>query len=156
VDSERTHVNDEHDCEGLSEDEAKQATEWFASLKPGVWEKVVETDTVPKSNVSDGHRRYVRPGGTEPIGHRIIEVPRTFEVTSRDPHCGFIVYVPLAASPEARSWLRLEFGEDICLCNLPWAIVTGLGDSSDIAGHSPTYIVANSMASRRAPHEWHG
>src|SRR6266853_4859865 len=46
-------------AKGLSEDDAKQAAEWFASLKPNVWEKVVETDTVPETYVNDGHRRYI-------------------------------------------------------------------------------------------------
>jgi len=143
---------DEHDCEGLVEEEAKQATEWFASLKPSVWEKVVETDTVPKTYVSDGHRRYVRPGGeTEPIGHRIIEVPQDpLRVTSRDPHCGFIVYVPVGSIARGEE-LVMTGGSGktfaCAICHGP--SLTGLGEVPDIAGHSPIYMSANFMASRR-------
>ena len=131
-------------AKGLSEEDAKQATEWFASLKPSVWEKVVETDTVPKTYVSDGHRRYVRPGGeTEPIGHRIIEVPQDpLRVTSRDPHCGFIVYVPVGSIARGEELVTTGGSGKTFACAICHGpSLTGLGEVPDIAGHSPTYIV---------------
>src|SRR6267154_1020793 len=46
----------------LSDDEVKPAAEYFASIKPAVWTKVVETDTVPKTFVGEGAMRFVSPG----------------------------------------------------------------------------------------------
>src|ERR1700733_5067641 len=39
-------------AKGMSDDDVRQAAEYFAALKPGGWVKVVEADTVPKSYVS--------------------------------------------------------------------------------------------------------
>ena len=73
---------------GLPEEEMRKAIEWFASLKPAVWYKVVEAQTVPKTWVTGGRMRLTLPaGGTEPLGNRIITLPQDPErVESRDPH----------------------------------------------------------------------
>ena len=131
-------------AKGLTEEDAKQAVEWFASLKPSVWEKVIETDTVPKTYVSEGHRRYVRPGGeTEPIGNRIIEVPQDpVRITSRDPHCGFIVYAPVGSVARGEALVTTGgSGKTFAcvICHGP--SLTGHDEVPDIAGHSPDYIV---------------
>jgi len=131
-------------AKGLSEDDAKQAAEWFSSLRPNVWEKVVETDTVPETYVNDGHRRYIRPGGgMEPIGHRIIEVPQDpLRVTCRDPHTGFLVYVPVGSIARGEELVTTGgSGKTIpcSICHGP--SLTGLGEVPRIAGHSPAYIV---------------
>ncbi|MGD0131832.1 MAG: hypothetical protein ABSE57_07280 [Bryobacteraceae bacterium] len=64
-------------AKGMSDDDIRQAAEYFAALKPGGWIKVVETDRVPKSYVSvKGRQRLPLPeGGMEPLGDRIIELP---------------------------------------------------------------------------------
>jgi len=38
----------------LTDDEVKEAAQYFASIKPAVWNKVVETTTVPKTYVGEG------------------------------------------------------------------------------------------------------
>src|ERR1700739_3016247 len=82
-------------AKGMTEEDAQEASQYFASLKPQRWIRVVETDMAPETYMNEGRRRYVRPGGKmEPIGSRIIEVPEDAErVTCRDPHMGFIAYV---------------------------------------------------------------
>ena len=78
-------------AKAMSEEEIRQAAEYFAALKPGGWIKVVETDTVPKSYVAvKGRQRLPLPnGGTEPLGDRIIELPQDIaRATSRDPAFG--------------------------------------------------------------------
>src|ERR1700733_14126210 len=86
-------------AKGMTEEDVKEAAAYFSSQKPRKWIRVVETDTVPETYMNDGRRRYVRPGGKmEPIGSRIIEVPEDPErVTCRDPHTGFVAYVPPGA-----------------------------------------------------------
>ena len=80
----------------LTDDEVKEAAQYFASIKPAVWNKVVETTMVPKTYVGEGNMRFASEGNAkEPIGRRIIEVPENEEGAKvRDPHSPFIAYVP--------------------------------------------------------------
>src|SRR4029453_11189292 len=82
----------------MTDEEIKQASEWFAKLKPMAWTKVTETAMVPKTFVGQGRMRFVQPGGEkEPIGKRIITVPEDqLRARRGDPHAGagFIAYVP--------------------------------------------------------------
>ncbi len=56
----------------------------------------MEATTVPKTWVNGGRMRLPLPaGGTEPLGNRIITLPLDpARVELRDPHSGFIAYVP--------------------------------------------------------------
>jgi cytochrome c553 len=131
-------------AEALSEDDAKQASEWFATLKPSVWEKVVETDTVPKTYVNKGRMRFALPGGgTEPIGHRIIELPQEpLRVTSRDPHSGFIAYVPIGSIAKGEGLVTTGGSGKTIACSICHGqSLTGMGEVPRIAGRSPLYIV---------------
>ena len=89
----------------VSDEESRQAAEWFATLKPTVWTKVVEAATVPESFVGQGRMRFVKPGGgTEPIGNRIITVPQDQErARKRDPHSGFTAYVPVGSVAKGKA-----------------------------------------------------
>ncbi len=131
-------------AKGMTEEEAKEAAAYFASLKPRYWIRVVETDMVPETYVNEGHRRYVRPGGKmEPIGERVIEVPEDPErVTCRDPHTGFVAYVPKGSLKRGEELVTTSGAgrTTACIaCHGP--ALTGLGPVPRIAGHSPTYIV---------------
>ena len=80
-----------------SDEDVRQAAEYFAALKPRVWVKVIETATPPKTFIAtSGRHRVLHPdGGTEPIGRRILEIPEDpYRTEIRDPHSGFIAYVP--------------------------------------------------------------
>ena len=50
-------------AKSMTEDEIKQAAAYFSAMKPAVWTKVVETQTVAKSYVGEGNMRFV-PKGT--------------------------------------------------------------------------------------------
>jgi cytochrome c553 len=125
----------------ISDADIRAAVEYFASLKPVRWTKVVESDKVPTTYFK-GTRRLQRPeGGSEPIGNRIIEVPEELErVESRDPHAGFISYVPPGSVAKGQSIVQTGGGK-----TLPCAIchgqgLKGLGDVPGIAGRSPGSI----------------
>jgi len=84
-------------AKATSDEDIRQAAEYFAALKPAVWVKVIETATPPKTFIATaGRHRQLHPdGGTEPIGRRILEIPADpFRTEIRDPHSGFIAYVP--------------------------------------------------------------
>src|SRR5262249_33141910 len=79
-----------------TEAELHEAANYFASLKPAKWTRVVEADTAPKSFVGVGNMRFrEKAGGTEPLGQRIIELPEDdVQAELRNSHSGFVAYVP--------------------------------------------------------------
>ena len=127
----------------LSDDEVKSAAEYFASIKPVVWTEVKETDTVPKTYVTRARARLpVEGGGMEPIGNRIIEVPQDPKLAmERDPHSGFIAYVPMGSVAKGEQLATNGGGGKTVQCAICHGDgLTGMGDVSRIAGLAPSYI----------------
>jgi cytochrome c553 len=127
----------------VSEDEVKQSAEWFASLKPALWTKVVEADTVPKTYVNRARQRLPLPGGvTEPIGNRIIEVPQdSARVVARDPYSGFIAYVPVGSLAKGKALISTGYSGKTVSCSICHGEgLKGVGQVPRIAGLSPVYI----------------
>jgi len=127
----------------LSDEDARQAAEWFASLKPKPWQPVVETERVPKTFINIHLMRMPLPGaGDEPIGERIIELPEDVgRAESRDPHSGFIAYVPKGSIEKGKALVTTGGdGKTIqcAICHGP--ALGGLGEVPMIAGHSPMYL----------------
>src|SRR5579871_1050278 len=78
-----------------NEDEIKQAAAYFSSLAPKANIKVVETDTVPVTQLARVFYMQVKDGGVEPLGQRIIETPvDAAQFEHRDTRSQFIAYVP--------------------------------------------------------------
>jgi cytochrome c553 len=122
-----------------SDEDSRRAAEWFASLKPEAWVKVMETNSVPKSYVSTkGRMRLPLPaGGTEPLGNRIIELPQDpARATARDPHSGFIAYVSTGSIEKGKRLAASGISCNICHGD----DLKGLGDVPRIAGLHPVYI----------------
>jgi len=121
-----------------SAEDARQGAEWFAALQPTVWVKVMESATVPMSYVSTkGRMRLPLPGaGTEPLGNRIIELPQDpARAQSRDPHSGFLAYVPKGSIEKGKK--RAATGQ-CAICH--GDDLKGIGDVPRIAGLHPAYI----------------
>jgi cytochrome c553 len=127
----------------LSDDDARQAAEWFASLTPRPWVKVVETDTVPQTFVFITRERYPVPGGgTEPLGNRIIEVPEDpARSLSYDSHSGFIAYVPVGSIARGEALVSTGgSGKTTACATCHGESLTGVAEVPRIAGLFPTYI----------------
>jgi cytochrome c553 len=127
----------------LSDEQVKAAAEYFAQLKPTPgYNKVVETDTVPKSYVGAGGMRFVTPnGGSEPIGSRIIVLPQDPErAHMRDPNSGFIDYVPKGSLVKGAELMAGGDGKTVncAICHGP--TLKGLGEVPSIAGRPAQYI----------------
>jgi cytochrome c553 len=127
----------------LSEQDAREAADYFAALKPSPFVKVMEAAMPPKTYVSADarHRRIVPGAGTEPIGRRIIQIPEDpLQVTIRNPHSGFIAYVPPGSIRKGEALAKGGGGKtiecDICHGDR----LTGLGEVPRIAGLQPVYI----------------
>jgi cytochrome c553 len=131
-------------AKGMSDEDIRQAADYFAALKPGGWIKVVETDTVPKSYVSvKGRQRLPLPGGgMEPLGNRIIELPQDLaRATSRDPHSGFVAYVPVGSVAKGSALVKTGGAGKSIACGICHGdSLEGLGDVPRIAGLHPAYV----------------
>ena len=129
---------------GLPEEEMRKAVEWFATLKPAVWYKVIEAPTVPKTWVNGGRMRLpLAAGGTEPLGNRIITLPQDpARVELRDPHSGFIAYVPPGSLKKGEDLVTKGGGGKTIACNICHGEgLRGLGDVPRLAGVHPIYVV---------------
>lgn len=127
----------------LTDDEVRQAAEWFAALKPYVWTKVVEASMVPKTFVGQGRMRFAQPGGgMEPIGNRIITLPQDqSRATKRDPHSGFTAYVPPGSLKKGEAFVKNGGnGKSVACVICHGDSLLGLGNVPRIAGLHPIYI----------------
>lgn len=129
-------------AKGLTEDETKSAIDYFSSLKPSPWTRVVETDTVPRSYFKGTARIAYPDGSKEPIGNRIVELPENPEhAEMRDPHSGFVSYVPIGALAKGEALVTTgDNGKTIpcAICHGP--TLKGIGDVPGIAGRGPGTI----------------
>jgi cytochrome c553 len=128
----------------VSEEEARQAAEWFASLPRRKWVRVVEAAMVPKTFVGQGRMRFVDPkGGMEPIGSRIIMLPEDqTRARLRDPKSGFVAYVPPGSITKGKSLVETGSGGRSVACNICHGDgLKGLANVPRLAGLHPIYIV---------------
>src|SRR5215470_14105117 len=58
-------------AKGMTEEEVRVASDYFAGLPVQRWTRVVESDTVPKTYYRGNRRLPLAEGGSEPIGNRI-------------------------------------------------------------------------------------
>ena len=88
--------------------------------------------------------RLPLPGGeTEPLGNRIITLPQDqSRATLRDPHSGFVAYVPPGSIAKGEALVKNGGNGRTVACALCHGdSLTGLGNIPRIAGLHPIYIV---------------
>jgi cytochrome c553 len=136
-----------------TEEEIHTAAEYYASLKPKPWLRIVETDMVPTTFVGAGNMRFATTDGKmEPIGQRIIELPEDAENAElRDSHAGFVAYVPKGSIARGEELAttggdhvvngKIVKGKTVAcgICHGPQ--MKGLGNVPTLAGRSPIYLV---------------
>jgi cytochrome c553 len=125
----------------VTDQELGEAAAYFASIKPRSNIEVVETNTVPKTQVRDSFLAPLDGTEKEPIGQRVIEIPENVEdFVSRDTRARFIAYVPIGSLQKGRalaanSDLRVKcaacHGNDL----------KGTDIAPGIAARSPTYML---------------
>ena len=128
----------------VADEDVRQAAEYFAAIKPAPFVNVIEAATPPKTYVSADarHRRIMPDGGTEPIGRRIIQIPEDpLQVTVRNPHSGFIAYVPPRSIKKGEGLVKTGGGGKTIQCAICHGdALTGLGELPRLAGLQPVYI----------------
>jgi cytochrome c553 len=130
-------------AKAANDEDVQAAAAYFSSLKPKSVIKVVETDTVPKTQIARVFYALVKDGGTEPIGERIVETPVNAEqFEHRDSRSQFIAYVPKGSIAKGEA-LAKTGGAGIttpcATCHGPE--LRGAASVPGIAGRSPSYLV---------------
>jgi len=127
----------------LSDQEIREAAEWFASLPRGKWVRVVEAAMVPKTFVGQGRMRFVDPNnaGMEPIGARIIMLPEDqTKARLRDPRSGFVAYVPPGSLAKGRALVNGGGGKTVACSVCHGDGLKGLANVPRLAGLHPIYV----------------
>jgi cytochrome c553 len=129
----------------MSDEEIRQAADWFSSLPRKKWIRVVEAAMVPKTFVGQGRMRFVDPKATgmEPIGNRIIILPEDqTRARLRDPKSGFVAYVPPGSIKKGKALVDNGAGGRSVACSICHGDgLKGLANVPRIAGLHPIYIV---------------
>lgn len=130
-------------AKSMTDEEVKQAAEYFSSMKWTPWIKVVETATVPKTRIAGGMFLKLEGNATEPIGNRIIETPEDAERTEvlRDPRGSFIAYVPVGSIKKGEALASTGAGKTTKCAVCHGSGLQGMGPVPGIAGRSPSYTV---------------
>jgi cytochrome c553 len=123
--------------------EVEAAANYFSSLKPTPNIKVVETDTVPKSQIARVFYTTLPDAGTEPLGQRILEVPQDMaQFEHRDSRAQFAAYVPAGSIAKGEALVKTGLsGKTIACGACHGPDLKGLGAIPSIAGRSPSYVV---------------
>jgi len=133
-------------AKSLTDEETKAAAEYYAAIPfPSEgWIKVVETKTVPKTELeSDALRVKLSGNEMEPLGNRIVEVPDNTEATAelRDDHSPFTAYVPIGSVKKGEVLVTTGGGGKTVQCAIcHGANLEGIGPVPPLAGRTPSYM----------------
>lgn len=124
-------------AKAMTDAEMRGAAAYYASLPHTVPIKVVESDTVPALRSQEGMWLPDPAAPREKIGLRVIETPVDVDREQlRDPHAGFVAYVPHGAVARGK---RLANKLGCATCH--GERLTGDGATAPgIAGRSPSYL----------------
>lgn len=126
-----------------TDEEVRQAAEYFEALPRRQFQKVTEAAMVPKTFLGNGRMRFVDPAGSmEPIGSRIISVPENQDrARLRDPYSGFVNYVPVGSLARGKTLVETGGGKTVScgICHGP--DLKGQGAVPRLAGMHPIYTV---------------
>ena len=139
-------------AKGMTDQEMREAAEYFSSTPYVGRTRVVETGLVPTTRIVGNLFLATSQEKTEPIGGRIIEVSEDElqTETHRNPHAGFIAYVPPGSIERGRDLVTtggMRIVGDTVVQGKTTPCVTchgldlmGVTDVPPIAGRSPSYI----------------
>jgi cytochrome c553 len=129
-------------AQDMTEEEIQEAAKYFSSMKWTHWITVKEAATVPKTRISGNVFFPLEGGEMDPIGNRIIEMPEDgdrFEL--RDPHSGFIAYVPPGSIEKGSLIVSSGAGKTFACRTCHGPDLMGLGPVPGLAGRSPSYLM---------------
>ena len=124
-------------AKAMTEAEITEAAAYYAALPHTVPIRVVETASVPKMRSQEGMWLPHESGAKEAIGNRVIETPANVDREQlRDPHAGFIAYVPKGAIAKGR-----RLAKDLACASCHGDGLHGMDSTAPaLAGRSPSYL----------------
>jgi cytochrome c553 len=132
-------------AKAMTDEEIKAAAAYYSAIPWTPWIRVVESDTVPKTDVVGGVFLTAEGAraGREPIGQRIIETPEdTFQTeVLRNPKSGLIAYVPPGSVKKGEALATTGAGRTTQCAACHGPTLEGLGPVPGIAGRSPSYTM---------------
>lgn len=127
-------------AKAMTDDEIKSIANYYVTLKPHSWVKVVEAATAPKTYVADNHVRRLWPGGgEEALGERVIEHAIDYTTLRTADSPGHIAYVPVGSVAEGKALVKNGGGKTIACTSCHGANLTGTDTVPGLAGRSPVY-----------------
>ncbi len=137
-----------HLAQVATDEEIRQAAEYYASIPWAPWVRVVETALVPKTRIVGNLFLPTEAARTEPIAGRIVEVPEDEEQseTLRNPKSGFIAYVPPGSVKRGEALVITGGAKDpggpttVPCGTCHGSRLEGVADIPPIAGRSPSYL----------------
>ena len=128
-------------AKAVTDEELEVAAAYFASIKPRANIVVIETATVPKTQVRDLFLALLPGDEKEPIAERIIEIPENVEnFVSRDSRARFIAHVPPGSIAKGRQLASTPDASGVQCTGCHGADLKGNDAVPTIAGRSPTYL----------------
>jgi cytochrome c553 len=132
-------------AKAVSEADANEALEYFHSMPPAKWIRVVEAKTVPKTLFGLHTLPFPDPSGAkESLGNRILEMPENYDrALLRDSTSGYVVYVPLGSVTRGEALVKTGAGGRTIACITCHGedLRNGIsGIIPPIAGRNPTSI----------------
>jgi cytochrome c553 len=139
-------------AKAMTDEEIKEAAEYFAALKWTPWIRVVETERVPRTRTSANMFLPIETEHTELLAGRIMEMPENADQTEqlRNPHSGFIAYVPIGSVKKGQGLVttggasivdgKAVPGKTIACATCHGPDLKGLAEVPGIAGRSPSYL----------------
>jgi len=131
-------------AKAMSDEEMREAAEYFAAMPWTPWMRVVEADLIPEMHLEEGNM-FITVGKepTELLAGRIVETPEDDYQANylRNPRSGWVVYVPVGSLAQGKELVMTGAGKTIqcSICHGP--DLMGLADNPGIAGRSPSYMM---------------
>jgi cytochrome c553 len=145
-------------AKAMTEEEMRQAAEYFSAVKWRPHVRVIETNLVPATRIQGELfiptvNNVTEHKLTEPIGNRIIEVPTDVEVNQilRSSRGTWVAYVPVGAIARGRNLVttggssivnnQIVLGRATACTTCHGQDLRGMGqDIPPLAGRSPSYL----------------
>ena len=128
----------------MTEEEMREAAEYFAAIPWTHWMNVVEADMIPEMHLEEGNM-FITVGEepTEPLDGRIVETPIDEHQANylRNPRSAWNVYVPVGSLARGESLVTTGGGKTIQCGICHGQDLTGLANVPGIAGRSPSYMM---------------
>jgi cytochrome c553 len=124
-------------AKAMTEEEMREAAEYFAAMPWTPWIRVVEAERIPEMHLEEGGMHItVGKEPTEPLAGRIVETPEDAYQANmvRNPRSGWVAYVPVGSLARGKTLVTACVtchGTDLM----------GSGDFPGIAGRSPSYMM---------------